>query len=415
MNRFSYVVPLLLLIGQAASAQTGDMEWIRWPSNFAVADLKVSSDGRYLLSTGFYDTAASVTEVETGDVVRTVTLATQGVFSANVEFSADNRSIVGAVNQSFGIWDIETGERSGLVPSDTRNVSAFGVSTDAQFLASGGYNATSKPIIIIRRVSGGDTVSTSIAAVDNPVCSSFSRDNSVVAVANYGPMIWVINVSTGIVLNTFGSTFQKVWLSPDGSYLITIAGRVIQLWDVSTGEVVRRFLGHSADVGDVAFDSSGRYLASASGDGTVRIWETSSGQLLHTYSDYPGTFTTVAFLPDGRHIVSGTVDGAVILWKTRYTSSVDDRQAVSDITLSGAQPNPVADKTTIDFSIVDAGQVRLDIFNLLGEHVTTLAEGPFEAGSHRVVWNASEQPIGRYYCRLTREGKSRVVGVTVSR
>ena len=47
-----------------------------------------------------------------------------------------------------------------------------------------------------------------------------------------------------------------------------------RLWDVQTGEEVRRFTGHTNKVRDVAFSPDGKYILTASDDGTARLWLT---------------------------------------------------------------------------------------------------------------------------------------------
>ena len=47
----------------------------------------------------------------------------------------------------------------------------------------------------------------------------------------------------------------------------------IRLWDVTTGENVQTFWGHSTDVQDLAFSSDGMLLASGGFDGTILLWD----------------------------------------------------------------------------------------------------------------------------------------------
>jgi len=64
-------------------------------------------------------------------------------------------------------------------------------------------------------------------------------------------------------------------------------------------------------------------------------------------------------------------------------------------------PNPFNPSTTISFSLLDAAEVSLSIYNLMGQEVATLARGPYAAGVHRVTFNAGELPSGIYLSRLT--------------
>jgi WD40 repeat protein len=46
------------------------------------------------------------------------------------------------------------------------------------------------------------------------------------------------------------------------------------LWNVQTGEEVRRFIGHSNQVRDIDFSPDGKYILTASNDNTARLWLT---------------------------------------------------------------------------------------------------------------------------------------------
>jgi hypothetical protein len=64
-------------------------------------------------------------------------------------------------------------------------------------------------------------------------------------------------------------------------------------------------------------------------------------------------------------------------------------------------PNPFNASTSISFDIPRAGQVRLDIFNILGERVATLVNEHLDAGAHRVTWDAGDLAGGTYFARLS--------------
>jgi hypothetical protein len=63
-------------------------------------------------------------------------------------------------------------------------------------------------------------------------------------------------------------------------------------------------------------------------------------------------------------------------------------------------PNPFNPETAISFALPEAGNVTLDVFDLMGRQVADLAQGRFEAGVHRVVWNAAGVSSGIYFYRL---------------
>jgi hypothetical protein len=54
-------------------------------------------------------------------------------------------------------------------------------------------------------------------------------------------------------------------------------------------------------------------------------------------------------------------------------------------------PNPFNPSTTIKYSVPEDGFVRLTIYNLLGQAVTTLVNEEISAGNYSVVWNGKDQ------------------------
>jgi hypothetical protein len=64
-------------------------------------------------------------------------------------------------------------------------------------------------------------------------------------------------------------------------------------------------------------------------------------------------------------------------------------------------PNPFNPATEISYTLEQAGEVRFEVFNMLGQKVATLFEGYSEAGNHSVSWDASAQASGVYLYRLT--------------
>ncbi len=54
-------------------------------------------------------------------------------------------------------------------------------------------------------------------------------------------------------------------------------------------------------------------------------------------------------------------------------------------------PNPVVNSTTILFSIPQSGNVSIQILDLSGRLITTLANQKMQAGNHQLIWNANDE------------------------
>jgi hypothetical protein len=79
--------------------------------------------------------------------------------------------------------------------------------------------------------------------------------------------------------------------------------------------------------------------------------------------------------------------------------------------LNDNYPNPFNPETTIKYQLPDAGQVRLEVYNMLGQVVKTLVDNQFQnAGRYTLQWDAtnnSGQPLssGVYFYRILAGGE----------
>jgi hypothetical protein len=83
--------------------------------------------------------------------------------------------------------------------------------------------------------------------------------------------------------------------------------------------------------------------------------------------------------------------------------AVDDNNIIipSEYSLEQNYPNPFNPSTTIQFSIPEQAFVKLEIFNALGEKITTLVSKELNAGNHKYEWNPETQPGGVYFYKLS--------------
>lgn len=66
-----------------------------------------------------------------------------------------------------------------------------------------------------------------------------------------------------------------------------------------------------------------------------------------------------------------------------------------------AYPNPFNPTATIKFDIPVSSAVNIEIFNSIGQSVSTLVNSDMEAGSYSVIWDAAGSSSGVYFYRLT--------------
>jgi hypothetical protein len=59
---------------------------------------------------------------------------------------------------------------------------------------------------------------------------------------------------------------------------------------------------------------------------------------------------------------------------------------------------------TTKFSIPKQTELKLNLYNVLGELVQTIAEGLYEPGNYEVVLKAADLPSGIYFYQLKTDG-----------
>ena len=91
----------------------------------------------------------------------------------------------------------------------------------------------------------------------------------------------------------------------------------------------------------------------------------------------------------------------------------DAPEAVDVITLAQNAPNPFNPTTTINFSLANAGNTTVDIYNVAGQKVDTIVNEYMESGSHSAVWEASEFSAGVYFCTVKSNNNSRTIKMTL--
>ena len=112
----------------------------------------------------------------------------------------------------------------------------------------------------------------------------------------------------------------------------------------------------------------------------------------------------MAAMNDGVHHV--TVDwnvGAMDVWDMTMASNgpfqftldlsatlgIDESTIPDVFALHNNYPNPFNPVTNITYDIPEVADVKLEIYNVMGQKVRTLATGSHEPGRYRVLWNAT--------------------------
>jgi WD40 repeat protein len=101
--------------------------------------------------------------------------------------------------------------------------------------------------------------------------------------------------------------------SPNGKRLVIFGGPIACVWDVAAGSLVSRH-DHKLAIESGSFSPDGRFVVTASDDGTAAIWFADSGLPYKALVGHEQDVVSAAFDPDGKRVLTASTDKTARLW-----------------------------------------------------------------------------------------------------
>ena len=289
-----------------------------------VNHLAFTADGRHIISGSTLDQSVELWGIDSQKLERTIDDYAYG-FDLNSEGTALLTWGYGALK----LWDGVGGKLVRATQRLEGEMRSATYSPDGTLIAFGVGND-----VMIRDAHNGEWVSILRGHVESVDRVIFSPDGTKVASASLDQTIRVWNVRSGSLVRTISNSLPQfigpggynygrsvapgIAFSPDGTQIASgTFDKVVRLWDVNTGRLVRTFGGHGDDVTTVAINLKGTRLASGSKEQTIKIWDMVTGDLLFTLEGHTAAVTSVAFNPDGTQLVSGSADNTIVIWNAK--------------------------------------------------------------------------------------------------
>ncbi|MBK9096804.1 MAG: T9SS type A sorting domain-containing protein [bacterium] len=356
----------------------------------------------------------------------------------------DNKLYAGGYFTSMGgsnanyiaAWDGNSWSALGTSPDNTvQTIHAIG--TD--IYASGNFfNAGGVPATFIARWDGvswhplanGGVLCNAMANIGNDLYAggSFTLINggtvSVNGLARWDGSNWFdvgggVSVSSGssavyalAVRNNeliVGGNFTMAGSIPANNIAIWNGSQWSALGDGLNGQV-RAILVNGDDI------YAGGQFTIAGGDAAFSIakWDGSDwqplGKGIHQANNFIATATVYSLkaTPEGLFVGgqfthAGDKYSNMIALYTDFTTDIKEveNQVPLECRLEQNYPNPFNPSTTIQFSIPEQSFVKLEVFNTLGEKISTLVSEELNAGNYTYEWNAEKLSSGIYYYKLS--------------
>lgn len=126
------------------------------------------------------------------------------------------------------------------------------------------------------------------------------------------------------------SRSNALWLPPStktgAGQAITAGLEEILIWDVKTGELVKRMrdglppgasdskLAKPSEVTAMVYNETTSIVAAGYDDGSIKVWDLMSGTVLINFQGHKSAITILQFDSEGTRLVSGSRDSNIIFW-----------------------------------------------------------------------------------------------------
>lgn len=296
----------------------------KYGTNFAT----LSPDNKYIASISLLD-SIRLWDIAKEECIKRLEVPDQISEANSITFSPDGKHIIVPFNKDgLHLWDVQTGNYIGVIAGGSLNfVHTTSCTSDGKYIVSSNYNPFSEPIIEIWSVETKECIrifkiryDSDSTSIGFPYITSvlFSPDDKYLLSASSDKIIRLWNIATGDIVKTFdghSDYISSVVFSPNGKYIVSAsADRTIRLWNVKNGECVKVFTGHTNKVLSALFSPNSKYIVSASSDRTVRIWSVADGKCIRILDGHTDNVYSASFSSDGKFIVSSSNDGNIKLW-----------------------------------------------------------------------------------------------------
>ncbi|KAI8338308.1 quinon protein alcohol dehydrogenase-like superfamily [Choanephora cucurbitarum] len=313
-------------------------------------------DASNVLMTGSYDKSVRIWNLETGELIRTLTGHTRCVRALQFD---EAKLVTGSMDHTLKIWNWQTGQCIRTLEGHTGGV--LSLHFNSRLMASGSTDHT----IRVWNFSAGECCTltghtewvNSVRFCQEGTVLISSSDDSTICIwdvqkrtclrslkGHVGQVQLAVpspkgfkhrlteeeqriydtsnlpQLEPGCAPNRRNSlTKRAVKTQPSNSQAnlsdnpIIVSGSLdntIKIWDMRAGACIRTLFGHVEGVWSLAYDTL--RIVSGSHDKTVRVWDLGSGRCMHALEGHSGPVTAVA-LSDTK-IVSTSDDGDIRIW-----------------------------------------------------------------------------------------------------
>jgi|GEM_PF-4203789 len=156
------------------------------------------------------------------------------------------------------------------------------------------------------------------------------------------------------------------------------------------------------------------------GGGVIRLHDAATYEVFdYSTSTLAGTWVGYRTVHNGELPVAVLRSGRTFSFYSIATAPITDKdddppaQLPQSFNLGQPYPNPFNPSVTVPVSLPNAGRLRVQVFNVLGQEIGVLYEGKAGPGEMGVVWDAADFPSGVYFFKVVFDDLPKTVSAVL--
>ncbi|MFX1517264.1 MAG: tetratricopeptide repeat protein [Promethearchaeota archaeon] len=297
--------------------------------NYAASSIAISADSHHVV-TGSPDGVTRVWDLRTGELEKFLKkrdLVSQIVTYEvkDVAISSNGDHVFSGSVQGITYWQRD--KATHISPEESPVADCIAISKDAKYIATGTNNAltvyqvTHNPPNIVLVKTFGETTNKKVDSFE--VSPNFEHlvlgtvSNEIQSINIRNGKLRTLEKSPREIGRVSGAT-TTVTISPDSKQVIAGVAlsndHAIRIFDIGTGELIRKLLGHKSSISFILIHSSSEYMLTGSMDDTIKKWDLRTGEEINTMTGHSDKITCLSLSQDENTIISGSMDRTIKFW-----------------------------------------------------------------------------------------------------
>ncbi|MEO7715783.1 MAG: WD40 repeat domain-containing protein [Capsulimonas sp.] len=325
---------LLLFAGSAMAVSQPDMIATIKPVHVFsghtddVSAVAFSPDGGRFAS-GSKDTSIKLWDISSGEELETYHGHTSTI-TCLAYTGKDNLLLSGSLDSTIRIWDLDSDDPPRILFGPGEPVTDLAISNDGTHVlaASHGFQDWSISEGVIKQsylANGNDLLS---------ICYTPDNKQALSGDADGAARVWTLGSDKDSMrFSGHKDGVRRVRVAAGGKIAATCCwgDSSIRLWNMTTGREIQKLTGDADAVTSLAFSPDGKTLLTAGGKlgsdlktldpnapdsvATIDVWNVATGKITARLVGHKGYVCAVAFSSDGKRVLSGGSDKTALLWK----------------------------------------------------------------------------------------------------